>query len=176
VEGGRDGESSERFGGDWGALTRAHLASSTATHGVVATLDGHILGATAAMERLLGIPQRADLGLRCNDAIACAKAAIEAPFCGRSLRSESSWLSGQSLWNFLTPQSVSDLRSRMATGSRRPDQVFTMTFTGTAGGTQLLICNLDVQPNAFAMLCEPISILETSQPRLRNLIGDEAAK
>jgi heme-degrading monooxygenase HmoA len=54
VEGERDGEVFEHFTGDWGALIRAHLASSTMAHGVVATADGFILGATAAMERLLG--------------------------------------------------------------------------------------------------------------------------
>jgi hypothetical protein len=127
VEGGRDQEVFEHFTGDWGALTRAHLASSTMAHGVVATLDGVILGTTAAMERLLG--------------------------------GEPGRLNGQPLWEFLTPESANELRSRVEAGSRRSELRFPMTFIGPPVlASTCSVCNLDVQPNAFALLGEPISV------------------
>ncbi len=113
----------EHFPGDWGALTSAYLASSTTVHGVVANPDGAILGATAAMERLLG--------------------------------SEPGQVNGQPLWEFLTPRSAEDLRGRMAGGSRCPELRIPLTFLGAGSSQHLLVCNLDVQPNAFALLCEP---------------------
>jgi len=112
----------EHFPGDWAALTRAHLASSTVAHGMVATLDGIILGTTAAMDRLLG--------------------------------NEPDQLNGLPLWEFLTPASASELRSRVETGTRCPELRFPVTFVSAASGAQVLICNLDVQPNAFALLGE----------------------
>ncbi len=130
VEGGRDQEVFEHFTGDWGALTRAHLASSTMAHGVVATPDGAILGATAAMEGLL---------------------------CGESVR-----LNGQRLWEFLAPESANELRSRVEAGLRRPELRFPLTFVSAAGsGERVLRCNLDVQPDAFALLGEPMTTVET---------------
>jgi heme-degrading monooxygenase HmoA len=134
VEGGREHEVFEHFTGDWGALTRAHFASSRVAHGLVATLDGVILGTTAAMERLLG---------------------------GGSGR-----LNGQRLWEFLTPESANELRSRVEAGTRRSELRFPITFVGPAGsGEHVLSCNLDVQPNAFALLGEPITP-EPSESRL----------
>ena len=93
----------------WGALARAHLASSSMAHGVVATPGGAILGTTAAMERLLG--------------------------------NESRPLNGQPLWEFLTPESAKEVRSRVATGSRRYALRFSMTFIGAGSSEHLLICN-----------------------------------
>jgi heme-degrading monooxygenase HmoA len=136
VEGEGDRQIFENFTGDWGALTRAYLAGSATAHGVVATPDGVILAATAAMERLLG----------------------GAP--GR--------LKGQPLWEFLTPESANELRSRVESGSRRLELRFPLTFIGAGigagSGGHVLCCNLDVQPNAFALLGEPLSAaLETAK-------------
>jgi len=120
----------EHFAGDWGALTRAHLASSALAHGVVATPGGGILAATPAMERLLG--------------------------------SEPGRLQGQSLWQFLIPESAGELRSRVALGSRLApegrsrDVRFLMTFIGRGSREHRLACNVDVHPDAFALLCEPL--------------------
>ena len=134
VEGGREHDACEHFTGDWGALTRAHLAASRMAHGVVATQDGVILGATAAMERLLGGEQ------------------------GR--------LSGQRLWEFLAPESANQLRSRVERGIRRSELPFAITFVGPAGsGEHVLSCNLDVQPNAFALLGEPMAGLNVLEGR-----------
>jgi PAS domain-containing protein len=133
VEGGREHEVIEHFTGDWGALTRAHLASSNMAHGVVATSDGVILGATAAMERLLG--------------------------------GEPGRLNGQRLWEFLAPESANELRGRVEAGIRRCELRFPITFVGPAGsGEYVLSCNLDVQPNAFALLGEPITTSESRLP------------
>jgi heme-degrading monooxygenase HmoA len=126
VEGERDREVFERFTGDWGALTRAYLASSEMAHGVVAAPDGIILGATAAMERLYG----------CQ------------PGC----------LHGRLLWDLLTPESADELRGRVQAGSRRSELRFPLAFIGAGSAGRVLLCNLDVQPNAFALLGEPISI------------------
>ena len=119
----------EHFAGDWGALTRAHLAASTLAHGVVATPDGNILAATAGIETLLG--------------------------------GEPGTLAGQPLWRFLTVESAQELRRRVATGSRTPQIRFLMTFVASESGKHLLICNLDIQPSAFALLCDSVS---TAQP------------
>jgi len=115
----------EHFGGDWGALTRAHLASSTMARGVVASADGRILDATAGLEALLS--------------------------------SEPGKLTGQPLWQFLTAESGQELRSRVETGRRAPNLPFLMTFVVSESSRHLLRCNLDVQPNAFALLCESVS-------------------
>jgi heme-degrading monooxygenase HmoA len=123
AEGGRS--TFEHFEGDWGALTKAHFASSTLTHAIVATPDGNILGATAGMEALLS--------------------------------SEPGKLTGQPLWRFLTAESAQELRSRVTKGSRDPKLRFLMTFAPSESGTHLLLCNLDVQPNAFALLCESVA-------------------
>jgi heme-degrading monooxygenase HmoA len=138
VEGERDQEVFEHFTGDWGALTRAHLASSTVAHGVVATLDGVILGTTAAMERLLG--------------------------------REPGRLNGQPLWEFVTSESANELRSQIETGSRRSELRFPLTFIGADCSGHVLICNLDVQPDAFALLGEPISVVEKSVAGLRTAL------
>jgi heme-degrading monooxygenase HmoA len=122
VEGERDLEVFEHFPGDWGALTRAHLASGSAAYGVVAAPGGVILGITAAMERLLG--------------------------------SASGGINGKPLWEFMTSESSGELRSRVATGCRRPELRFSMTFIGSDSREHVFLCNLDVQPNAFALLCE----------------------
>lgn len=124
VEGERDQEVFEHFTGDWGALTRAHLVSGAAAHGVVATRDGRILGTTAAMERLLG--------------------------------GEPGGLNGQLLWEFLTSESANELRSRVEAGSRRSEWRFNVTFIGAGSAGHVLVCNLDVQPNGFALLGEPL--------------------
>jgi heme-degrading monooxygenase HmoA len=130
LEAGRDGDSFEHFAGDWGALTRAHLTSSALAHGVVATRDGGILAATPAMERLLG--------------------------------SEPGRLHGQSLWQFLIPESAGELRSRVALGSRAAPEGqgrkerFLITFIGRGSRERILACNLDVHPDAFALLGEPL--------------------
>lgn len=127
VDGGSEREVFEHFTGDWGALTRAHLASSSAAHGVVATSEGIILGTTAAMERLLG--------------------------------SEPDRLNGKPLWEFLAPESANELRRRVEAGIRRPELHFPIAFVGPAcSGECVLRCNLDVQPNAFALLGEPMTI------------------
>ena len=126
VEGGREHDAVERFTSDWGALIRAHLASSSMAHGVVATPGGVILGTTAAMERLLG--------------------------------GESGRLDGQRLWEFLVPESANELRGRVEAGIRRSKLRFPMTFVGPPScGEHVLSCNLDVQPNAFALLGEPMT-------------------
>jgi len=132
VEGGREQDAFEHFTGDWVALLRAHWASSSMAHGVVATPEGIILGATAAMERLLG---------------------------GEG--GESGRLHGQRLWEFLAPGSADELRGRVEAGIRRSELRFPMTFVGPAGsGEYMLSCNLDVQPNAFALLGEPMTIMK----------------
>jgi hypothetical protein len=115
----------EHFAGDWGALTRAYLASSSLAHGVVAAPEGNILAATPAMEALLS--------------------------------SQPGQLIGQPLWRFLTADSAEELRSRVVAGRRSSEGRFMMTFVGAGSGRRALICNLDVQPNAFALLCEPVS-------------------
>jgi heme-degrading monooxygenase HmoA len=115
----------DHFGDDWGALAKAHLASSTMCHGVVATREGNILGATAGMASLLS--------------------------------SEPGKLAGQPLWRFLTTESAQELRGRVATGSRAASLRFLMTFVASESREHLVICNLDVQPNAFALLCESVS-------------------
>ena len=130
VEGERDHEVFEHFTGDWGALARAHLVSSNTAHGVVAASDGVILGATAAMERLL---------------------------TGASGR-----LNGRLLWEFLAPESANDLRSRVEAGIRRPDLRFPVTFVGAAGsGGHVIGCSLDVHPDEFALLGEPMPTPES---------------
>lgn len=115
----------EHFAGDWGALTRAHLASSSLAHGVVATLDGNILAATPATEALWS--------------------------------SQPGKLIGQPLWRFLTAESAEELRGRVVAGSRASEWCVLVTSVGAGSGRRSLICNLDVQPNAFALLCEPVS-------------------
>jgi heme-degrading monooxygenase HmoA len=124
VEDDRGGQVWEHFTGDWEALTRAYLASSTTVHGVVANADGVILGATAAMERLLG--------------------------------GESGRLNGQPLWKFLTPESAKELRIRVDAGSRQSELRFPVTFIGADSAGRVLGCNLDVQPDAFALLGEEL--------------------
>ena len=124
VEDDRGGQVWEHFTGDWEALTRAYLASSTTVHGVVANADGVILGATAAMERLLG--------------------------------GESGRLNGQPLWKFLTPESAKELRIRVDAGSRQSALRFPVTFIGADCAGRVLGCNLDVQPDAFALLGEEL--------------------
>jgi len=124
VEDGRQQEAIEHLAGDWGALIRAHLASSTMTHGVVALPDGAIQGASAAMERLLGEP---------------------------------GGLNGRLLWEFLGPESAQELRGRVASGNRGAELRFPLTFIAGGSSTCVLLCNLDVQPHAFALLCEPVS-------------------
>jgi heme-degrading monooxygenase HmoA len=125
VEAERGQDPFEHFAGDWSALTRAHLATSTETHGVIATSDGNILCATSGMEKVLS--------------------------------SEPGKLTGQPLWRFLTAESAEELRCRVVTGSRAATLRFLMTFVGSESSRHLLICNLDVQPNAFALLCEFVS-------------------
>jgi hypothetical protein len=88
------------------------------------------------------------------------------PAMERLLGSESGRLSGQALWEFLTPESAHGLRGQVAAGHRRPELLFTMTFIGAGSGPRVVICNLDVQPNAFALLCEPVSA-ERAAPELR---------
>jgi len=66
-------------------------------------------------------------------------------------------LSGQPLWQFLSPESAKELRGRVASGSRGAELRFPLTFIGAGSGEYVLLCNLDVQPNAFALLCEPVS-------------------
>jgi hypothetical protein len=144
VDGEQDQKAFEHFTGDWGALTRAHLASSSVTHALVATLCGVILGTTAAMERLLGC--------------------------------ESGNLNGQTLWEFLTPASASELRSRVETGSRRSELPFPITFIRSGSAGHVLICNLDVQPNAFALLGEPISLVEKLVAGPHSTLKDAPAK
>jgi len=97
---------------------RAHLASSSMAHGVVAAPDGSILGMTAAMDKMVGS------------------------------------VNGQSLWEFLTPESAEELRGRVEAGRRSPESRFPMTFIGADSSQHVLICSLDVQPNAFALMCE----------------------
>jgi heme-degrading monooxygenase HmoA len=128
VEGGRENDAFEHFTGGWGALIRAHLASSSMAHGIVATSDGVILGTTGAMERLLS--------------------------------GESGRLNGQRLWEFLAPECANDLRGQVEAGLRRSELRFPITFVGPAGsGEHVLSCNLDVQPNAFALLGEPMTTI-----------------
>jgi len=125
VESGPGRQALEHFAADWGALLRAHLASSPTAHGVMAAPDGSILAATPAMEKLLaGDPGRLD---------------------------------GQPLWSFLTPESASQLRGRVAAGCRHPESRFALTFPGAAAAQRVLLCNLDVQPHAFALLGEPVA-------------------
>jgi len=130
LEAGQDRDIFEHFAGDWGALTRAHLASSALAHGVVAAPGGGILAATPAMERLLG--------------------------------SEPGRLQGQSLWQFLIPESAGELRGRIAAGRRAAPEGrgregrFLITFIGRGSRERMLACNLDVHPDAFALLGEPL--------------------
>jgi heme oxygenase (mycobilin-producing) len=137
VEAERDQNPFEHFGGDWGALTRAHLTSSTISYGIVATSDGSILGASAGMESLLS-----------NEPLLTS---------GPLLSSARGKLAGQPLWRFLTAESAQELRSRLATGSRAASLRFLMTFVVSESREHLVICNLDVQPNAFALLCESVA-------------------
>lgn len=113
----------EYFPGDWAALMRAYLVSSTMALAVVASPAGVILGATGAMERLMGC--------------------------------DSGRLNGQPVWKFLTPESTEELRRLVAAGIRDYQLRFPMTFIDSDSSKCVLICNLDVQPNAFALLCEP---------------------
>ena len=77
----------------------------------------------------------------------------------RLLGGESGRLDGQRLWEFLVPESANELRGRVEAGIRRCELRFPMTFVGRAGsGEYALSCNLDVQPNAFALLGEPTAI------------------
>jgi heme-degrading monooxygenase HmoA len=80
----------------------------------------------------------------------------------RLLGCESGRLTGQALWQFLTPESANQLRRRVEAGSRRSELRFPMTFIGAGSARHLLICNLDVQPNEFALLGEAISVIEKS--------------
>jgi heme-degrading monooxygenase HmoA len=121
----RDQDAFEHFPGDWEALMRAYLVSSTKSHAVVARPAGVILGATGAMERLLG--------------------------------RDSGRLNGQPVWEFLTPESTEELRRLVSARSRDSQLRFPMTFMDADSSRHALICNLDVQPNAFALLCEPFS-------------------
>jgi heme-degrading monooxygenase HmoA len=75
----------------------------------------------------------------------------------RLLGSDSGRLKGRLIWEFLTPESTQELRQLIAAGSRASQLRFTMTFIGTDSCRRSLNCNLDVQPDAFALLCEPIS-------------------
>ena len=94
------------------------------------------------------------IAARCG-AILGTTAAME-----RLLGSEPGGLSGQPLWEFLTAESASELRSRVEAGIRRPDLRLPLAFLGTGSSERLLLCNLDIQPNAFALLGEPVSALE----------------
>jgi heme-degrading monooxygenase HmoA len=76
----------------------------------------------------------------------------------RLLRRDSGRLEGQPIWEFLTPESTEELRCRVSAESRDAQLRFQMEFIGADSGKRALICNLDVQPNAFALLCEPISV------------------
>jgi len=76
----------------------------------------------------------------------------------RLLRGDSDRLDGQPVWKFLTPESTEELRRLVAAGSRDSRLRFPMTFMDAGSGKCVLICNLDVQPNAFALLCEPVSV------------------
>jgi heme oxygenase (mycobilin-producing) len=69
-------------------------------------------------------------------------------------------LSGQPLWKFLTAESANELRRRVEAGIRRPDLRLPLTFRGKGSGERLLLCNLDLQPNAFALLGEPVFAVE----------------
>jgi heme oxygenase (mycobilin-producing) len=129
VETERDAAAWEHFAGDWGALARAHLASSAAVHGVVAAPDGAILATSAAMARLLG--------------------------------SQPGGLNGQPLWKFLAVESADELRSRIEAKIRRPGSRLPLTFLDGGSRRRLLLCNLDVQPNAFALLGEIDSSVES---------------
>jgi PAS domain-containing protein len=91
---------------------------------VVATPDGAILGATPAMEKLLG--------------------------------SQPGRLHGQPLWQFLIPESAGELRVLVAAENRGAALRFPLTFIAAGSSERTLICNLDVQPGAFALLGEPI--------------------
>ena len=70
----------------------------------------------------------------------------------RLLGCEPGRLNGQPLWEFLTPESANELRGRVEAGNRRCELRFPMTFIGAGSAGRVLICNLDVQPNAFALL------------------------
>jgi hypothetical protein len=72
----------------------------------------------------------------------------------RLLGSASGGINGKPLWEFMTSESSGELRSRVATGCRRPELRFSMTFIGSDSREHVFLCNLDVQPNAFALLCE----------------------
>ena len=78
----------------------------------------------------------------------------------RLLGNEPEHFNGRSLWEFLTPRSASELRSRVEAGIRCPELRLPVTFVGGASGAHVLLCNLDVQPHAFALLGEPASALE----------------
>ncbi len=129
VETERDAAAWEHFAGDWGTLARAHLASSTAVHGVVAAPDGAILATSAAMASLLG--------------------------------SQPGGLNGQPLWKFLAVESADELRGRLEAKIRRPDLRLPLTFLDAGSYSRRLLCNLDIQPNAFALLGEPDSSEES---------------
>jgi heme-degrading monooxygenase HmoA len=73
------------------------------------------------------------------------------------LSSEPGKLTGQLLWRFLTAESAQELRCRVETGRRAANLRFLMTFVVAESSRRLLSCNLDVQPNAFALLCDPVS-------------------
>jgi len=76
------------------------------------------------------------------------------------LNSEPGQLVGQSLWQFLSPESANELHSRVETGVRRPEERVPLAFVSAVSGKHLLRCSLDIQPNAFALLGEQIDLIE----------------
>jgi heme-degrading monooxygenase HmoA len=79
------------------------------------------------------------------------------------------------VWDLLTRESANELRGRVQAGGRCPEQRFALTFTGAGSAGRVLLCNLDVQPNAFALLGEPISLAgEAAAGPHRALKGGDA--
>jgi PAS domain S-box-containing protein len=81
-------------------------------------------------------------------------------------------LCGQPLWDFLTPESAHELRSRVEAGIRRSELRFPVTFADGDSGGRPLICNLDVQPSAFALLGEPVCAIAIPAAGQHNTQGD----
>ena len=63
-------------------------------------------------------------------------------------------INGRPLWELLTRESAADLRGRVAAAIRCSPEPFVLQFAGAEA--HALVCSLDVQPTAFALVGETL--------------------
>lgn len=80
----------------------------------------------------------------------------------QSLKASAAQLQGRMIWDLLTDNAAAALRERIESGERRPEETLLVNLVDSDQVPFTLQCHLDVQPDGFTLIGEPLQKAEAS--------------